>query len=358
MTILGVQRQLRELGRIRHGRKDPDKGYPMSIDTWRFTSPNPNLIDAAAEMFGGEREPWDEKKFQVTTDIRKLPVRVAPQVPAPEFKLYPGPQRTCDGSKAWVAHDGVMVESECLCDPADRECKPEVLLKFFIPDLPDLGVWVYTSTAYTALRELVPAVEMMAGSQVDLSLVIEWRETRAAAGAPMKKFTVATLQTSMSMRSLLEGSAGGGVLTEPISGPVTPALPPAEVVEVPSLLGGAVGELATEGGGISADIIPIGEGRRTPEEIAESVQEQAWVALLAEIEAAPEGTMEENEVALRSLFRRMEVTGLWGEADRTLHAVLAKDGLQHVGDMRAAELKDFCARAWAAAREAVANSED
>ncbi len=58
------------------------------------------------------------------------------------------------------------------------------------------------------------------------------------------------------------------------------------------------------------------------------------------------------------MFNRMEAVGLWGESDRTLHAALAKDGLAHVRDMNAAPLREFCKRAFAAAKEAVANSED
>ena len=370
MKLLDIQRELRELGRLRMGTKDPGRGFPTSISTWRLTSPNENQIEAAAELWGGTPEPWehkDQKQFQVVTTASKIPVRVPGQTLKSQFELWSraGRLRRCDGEKAWTTSESGEVESDCLCESGeDRECSLRTVFRFVLPDLLDIGVWVFTSGAFTAARELVPAVEMFAGSSADLSLIIEQRETRRP-GSPVKKFNVAVLSAEVSMRSLLEG---GG---EPHSSLhvarerlVAPALPPSEVpimesVEVLPPSDSEVGEETTfgDGGGTSAEVIELGAVRRSVTDIVKDVQEQAWVALLSEIEASPDGTMDENEIALRSLFRRMEAVGLWGEADRTLHAALAKAGVGHVRDLRAAELRSFCVRAWDAAKTAVSEAD-
>ncbi len=363
MSILDLQLRHRELGRLRLGTKGP-KGNPVKLDTWRFTSSSVELIQAVAEQWGGEWKHWGDHKFEVITDIKAIPVRIPAQLPDPEYQLWSagGLQRRCNGVTAYVAGKGDgMLEQPCIClNEDERSCKPHTRFEFILPDIPDIGIWAMTSTGFNAASELTSSVRMLAGTPIEAQLAIEHRETKRP-GQPPHKFVVAVLTTRISMRQLLEGSAGGGVPTEPISGPVTPALPPAEVVEVLPSERGAVGKLITDDsdGDASADMVPIGEGRRSPQDIAETVQEQAWVSLLAEMEYSPDGrTMDENEAALRALFNRMEAVGLWGESDRTLHAVLAKDGLEHVGDLKAAGLREFCKRAFAAAREAVANSEE
>ncbi len=358
MSILDLQLRHRELGRLRLGTKGP-KGNPMKLDTWRFTSSSVELIQAVAEMWGGKWKHWGDHKFEVISEISAIPVRIPAQLPDPEYQLWSagGLQRRCNGVVAYVAGKGEgMLEQPCIClNEDERSCKPHTRFEFILPDIPDIGIWAMTSTGFNAASELTSSVRMLAGTPIEAQLAIEHRETKRP-GQPTHKFVVAVLTTRISMRSLLES---GGVLTEPISGPVTPALPPSEPEVLPSERG-AVGVLESDDsdGDTSADITHISEGRRLPQEIAETVQEQAWVSLLAELEFSPDGTMDENETALRTLFHRMEAVGLWGEADRTLHAVLAKDGLEHVGDMKAAGLREFCKRAFAAAKEAVANSED
>ncbi len=363
MSILDLQLRHRELGRLRLGAKGP-KGNPIKLDTWRFTSSSVELIQAVAEMWGGEWAHWGEHKFEVITDIKAIPVRIPAQLPDPEYQLWSagGLQRRCNGVVAYVAAGGDgMLEQPCIClNEDERSCKPHTRFEFILPDIPDIGIWALTSTGFNAASELTSSVRMLAGTSIEAQLAIEHRETKRP-GQPTHKFVVAVLTTRISMRSLLEagGVPIGGDDSSFVVAPVTPALPLSEPEVLPSERG-AVGVLVSDDsdGDTSAEITHISEGRRLPQEIAETVQEQAWVSLLAELEFSPDGTMDENETALRTLFNRMEAVGLWGESDRTLHAALAKDGLSHVRDMNAAPLREFCKRAFAAAKEAVANSED
>ena len=56
--------RLPEQGRIRFGMKHPQRKFPMSLDTFRFTSPDRNAIEKVAEVFGGDPKPWNEPRAQ------------------------------------------------------------------------------------------------------------------------------------------------------------------------------------------------------------------------------------------------------------------------------------------------------
>ena len=61
MPILNLQRQLRELGRIRTGIQVSTSGgkrRPSKLETFRLTSGARELIEAAAEAYGGTVTPW------------------------------------------------------------------------------------------------------------------------------------------------------------------------------------------------------------------------------------------------------------------------------------------------------------
>ena len=62
MPILTLQRQMRELGRIRTGiQVSSGKGgrrRPEKLDTFRLTSSSRELITEAARVYGGDARPW------------------------------------------------------------------------------------------------------------------------------------------------------------------------------------------------------------------------------------------------------------------------------------------------------------
>lgn len=49
-------RGLNTIGKIKVGEKHPQKGYPMSLDYFRFTSPTKAYVDKAEELFGKTNE--------------------------------------------------------------------------------------------------------------------------------------------------------------------------------------------------------------------------------------------------------------------------------------------------------------
>src|SRR4051794_12029323 len=108
--ILTLQRQARELGRIRTGvqeqfeKRGGGKGLrPAKLETFRISAANRDLVAAAAEVYGGRVEPWQSPtgaQWQVITDSPVLDVIVPPgQVLDQWFEMWSGGgcQRRCNG---------------------------------------------------------------------------------------------------------------------------------------------------------------------------------------------------------------------------------------------------------------------
>ncbi len=83
-TLIGIQRRLAEVGRIRIGQKVPTSGEktrPEKLTTFRLTSPDRRRIEQAAGMYGGRPEPWTAPagdQWEVVTETDTLDVVVPP----------------------------------------------------------------------------------------------------------------------------------------------------------------------------------------------------------------------------------------------------------------------------------------
>lgn len=80
---VGVAPKPIQSGKIRVGEKDADRGFPKSIPFFRLTNPAKEVIDAAAQAYGGEVTKWDDpmarppSQWQVTTTTNSMDVIVA-----------------------------------------------------------------------------------------------------------------------------------------------------------------------------------------------------------------------------------------------------------------------------------------
>lgn len=204
--IATIQRQLRELGRIRLGDKGP-KGEPRKLKTFRLTSASREYVDMAAEAYGGTVTPWQSPagaEWQVTIESLTLDVLVPPgDAVAQAFELWTGGgcQRRCDGN---VQETG----DPCAC-PADvdqrtelaqkgRACKPTTRLWVILPKLPDLGRWRLESHGYYAAVELAGMAEIAAmatarGIMLPARLRIDQRR-RKIPGQPTREYIVPVLE--------------------------------------------------------------------------------------------------------------------------------------------------------------------
>lgn len=176
VPVANLARRAVEHGRIRLGVQG-DRG-PRSIDTFRLTSQDQEVIEQIAGLYGGEAKPWSPKKgrqeFEVITETDELPIRLPPDplggTPLYEAWTAGGIQRRCDGVTAEVptrTPDGVeMAQENCICDRTDRfTCKPITRLNVIIPTVRFAGTWRLESKAWGAAHEMPGMVELIQALQ-------------------------------------------------------------------------------------------------------------------------------------------------------------------------------------------------
>lgn len=204
MPIYTLQRQMREIGRIRIGAPRRGRGPGRRLETFRLTSATRSLIEAAAARYGGVVEPW-ESQWQVVTGTAALEIIIPPGESVSQwFELWRegGCVRRCNGRENVLT----MGACECPADVAERvrlsktgdACKATTRLKVILPALPDLGVWMLESHGYYAAVELAGAAEVLAiaaanGRLIPANLRLEQRQTKRP-GEGAKGYTVPVIE--------------------------------------------------------------------------------------------------------------------------------------------------------------------
>lgn len=242
-SVIGVQKRMMQLGRVRIGEKGP-KGEPRKIDTFRFTSASQALLEAVAATYGGKVSEWegapDEGYFQVTTTAKELRIILPPVFSAADgtpttsysqwYELWSGGgcQRRCDGQTESLSGQ------PCMCNPDDRACDITTRVSFMLPEIPGLGVWRLDSKGWNAAVELPGTLEvlMMAAARntfVPAVLRIEHR-TKKEPGKGTRRFVVPVLDLPDVKIGDLLAAAGGSpalAINAPGAAPARPALPAA-----------------------------------------------------------------------------------------------------------------------------------
>lgn len=263
MTLLDVQRRMRELGRIRTGEQvavgNSGKRRPAKLETFRLTSPSQTLIEAAAETYGGQVRDWASpagKQFEVITTADSIKIVLPPgQALSQFYELWSGGgcQRRCDGRTDYISGEAC----ECPADPAERRdlandgraCKPTTRLNVILPELPDLGVWRLESHGYYAAVELAGTASFLelvtaSGRMLPAMLRLEQREKKVP-GKPTNRFAVPVIELpTVRIADLLTEGQVVGQLDAPRIAPAQLGRPKREMVERPAL--GPVAELPAE----------------------------------------------------------------------------------------------------------------
>lgn len=225
MPILDIQRRIREVGRIRLGVKAESASgntFPKALEKPRFTSRDRTVIEAVAELFGGEVKPWrngDVDEWEVTVEARSIPIALPPDVESMAYtqwyEQWGGKAgaglctKRCDGE-----HD-TIADEPCTCDPENRICKATTRLSVLLPDVPGLGLWRIESHGYYAASELGAAVALITamagrGSIIPARLRIDRREVRRLInGKPeVRKFIVPVIDLDVSIKGVQALVAG------------------------------------------------------------------------------------------------------------------------------------------------------
>lgn len=242
--IVNLQRQLREIGRIRIGNQVATSGgkrRPAKLETFRITSSSEEMVGAAAQAYGGIPTSWDNggsPEYEVITATTVLPIVMPPGEAVSQWmELWSGGgcQRRCDGETEMLSMQ------PCRC-PADVEtrvalaakgeaCKATTRLRVILPELPDLGVFRLESHGYYAAVELAGAAEVLAmatarGYLIPARLRLEQR-TKKVPGKPTLQYAVPVIEfTETRMTDL-------GIVSQPVDAPRLAAGRPA-IPQLPS----------------------------------------------------------------------------------------------------------------------------
>jgi len=303
--IIGVQRRMMELGRIRAGEKG-SKGEPRKLQHFRLTSASSVLLEAAAQEYGGSVRAWegapDEGYYELYTDTDTLDIILPPvfsdrdgepTVPLSQFfELWTGGGcvRRCDGETELLSN------KPCLCvveDGDERACKITTRLSVMLPKIPGLGVWRMESKGWNAANELPGTVELLllaAAQRQFIPGVLRLEPRTSKKGGQTRKYVVPVIDLpSLRMEDVIRGGltpgAQLGVLNAPPPALSRPALPAGEPLpqgagrfendDVPAFgeppeIRGDVGEKAVSGSAPTS----TSEPEHLPEEAPYGVPEQ------------------------------------------------------------------------------------
>lgn len=164
--IEGLTPRVQEIGRIRMGEKSK-AGYPVKLKTFRLTSNDRKVLEAAVALYGGKVEDWkdapDEGMFQVTTAASELDILIPRSLRSVSqaWELWQGGtcERRCDGRTE------ELTEGPCICGPArgqsDDVCDVVTRLSVILPRLPGLGVWRLDTGGWNAATTIPATVDLL-----------------------------------------------------------------------------------------------------------------------------------------------------------------------------------------------------
>jgi hypothetical protein len=239
--LADIETRAPEAGRIRLGEKT---GRAMkSLETFRFTSPYKDCIEALAAQYGGTVQAWSDPKaspnnqWEVKTNANQIEVFLPPNPVSTWYELYSGAGllRRCDGETCSVPqqtgpNQWEPVSTPCICvGKQNMECSPHTRLKVLLPNVPFRGIWRLETKGWNALKELPGMADLIrqlndSGSMVRVALGIEKRSQMRPSGK--RNFVTPTLTMLDSPNQILAGGAqvqalGSVTLPELSAAPVT-----------------------------------------------------------------------------------------------------------------------------------------
>lgn len=258
MTILTLQKRLRQIATVRHGELVTRNGktFPSTRDTWRITTGDVVVAQECADLFGGEVNEWDSKsaeKYVVDTSTDRLPIAVVPgHALSQHYELWSGGgcRRRCDGEEELISG------GPCLCDPDNRECKPHTRLSFVLRGLNQLGLVRLNTTGYYAAVELAGAVEFLELAAAKGEVLPGWlriEERRQVRDGQTKVFKVPVIDVQYGLDRML----GSSTSAREIEAPAYKALPPGDGVSAREALD-ATARQAAPAATSSRSAAPIG----------------------------------------------------------------------------------------------------
>lgn len=232
MALLGLQRRLTEVGRIRLGERKPGRGgraHPVKLTTFRLTSPDRTRIEAAAEIYGGTVEPWDDQ-WQVVTASDVLDIAVLPGHSLSQWWELWGRAAGATRITCLRRCDGVtehLTDSPCRC-PAEYDerreqaaagdaCRPTTRLSVLLRRVPGIGVWrlethgVYAAVELAGTAALLETLTAQRAAPVPARLRLDRRTSPSPDGRTTYAFVVPIIDVDVALDELVAvtGPTGG-----------------------------------------------------------------------------------------------------------------------------------------------------
>ncbi len=165
MQVEGIRPRVQEIGRIRMGEKGA-KGQPVGLRTFRLTSSDRGVLEAAAKLYGGTVRAWEDAPdagmWQLTTAAAELDILIPRTLRSlsQNWELWQGGtcERRCDGRTEEIG------KTPCLCGEYRGEegfCEIMTRLSIILPRLPGLGLWRLDTGGWHAASTLGPTVELL-----------------------------------------------------------------------------------------------------------------------------------------------------------------------------------------------------
>ncbi|BBC30057.1 hypothetical protein SGFS_013510 [Streptomyces graminofaciens] len=242
--IITLQRQARELGRLRTGysipNDDPNKRpRPVKSKTWVVTSHAEHYVQAAVDAWGGKIERWQPQgngvpQFRVITEAEQIEALLPHGDPLSQYNEMwnkGGCARRCDGQTEQISRRPCL----CLAEYGeewhllrqdqyrkDKVCAATSRLNVILPDMPDMGVWRAETHSFYAANEMAGTVDLVLSGTggkglVPVTLRIEPR-TRVA-GGQTKHFPVVVVEVrGVTPRQALTGPLPTALALDPAGG--------------------------------------------------------------------------------------------------------------------------------------------
>lgn len=208
--IRDLQLRLREIGRIRAGmrvRVGAADSRPTKLDTFRLTSPDRHVIEAAATLYGGNVSQWEGPagpQWELLTETAQIEVTLLPETVgfSQYYELWSGGGclRRCDGDTE------LLTGEACLCAAQEeRACKPHTRLSVVLSGVGGLGVWRLDTEGWNAAAELAGTLQLLraAGhtSMFPARLRLEQRSMKR--DGQTLRFAVPVIDADLSLASAL-----------------------------------------------------------------------------------------------------------------------------------------------------------
>jgi hypothetical protein len=210
--LIELQRRLAIVGAIRAGGEKQPKAPGKKLEAFRLTSARQELIQQAAQLYGGTVSPWESstgREWQVYTEAEELPVLVIPHYSLKQsYELWEGAtkrMRVCDGEEE------LLSGQPCLCNSegVDR-CSLYSRLVVALPELDTVLGWRLITKGTNAAHELPTMLALMeakGGTFVPARLRLDQR--RGVKDGQVLRYVVPTIDLGIGYLALAQPAPDG-----------------------------------------------------------------------------------------------------------------------------------------------------